>query len=301
MRIGCLQFAPKLGQVEENIRKADSLLEDTSASELDLLVLPEMAFSGYNFSNLEAITPFLEPSGTGSSSQWAKRTAARLNCTVAVGYPELTADGKRYNTVISISPDGTTAASYRKTFLYYTDETWALEGDTGFYNGELGALGQACMGICMDINPKKFEAPWSAYEFATHCVDAKTPLVVLSMAWLTRLLPQQLQETAMQPDLETLSYWLERFMPVVQSQREGGTVVVMANRCGTEPGAVAGVSQGVDDEGQEVVGYAGTSCVLMVDQGEVKIFDILGKAEERLLKIDTTEPPQFALRAKVSQ
>ncbi|THW25580.1 carbon-nitrogen hydrolase [Aureobasidium pullulans] len=301
MRIGCLQFAPKLGQVEENIRKADSLLEGTSASELDLLVLPEMAFSGYNFPNLEAITPFLEPSGTGSSSQWAKRTAARLDCTVSVGYPELTADGKRYNTVISISPDGTTAASYRKTFLYYTDETWALEGDTGFYNGELGALGQACMGICMDINPKKFEAPWSAYEFATHCVDAKTPLVVLSMAWLTRLLPQQLQETAMQPDLETLSYWLERFMPVVQSQREGGTVVVMANRCGTEPGAVAGVSQGVDDEGQEVVGYAGTSCVLMVDQGEVKIFDILGKAEERLLKIDTTEPPQFALRAKVSQ
>ena len=46
MRIGCLQFAPKLGQVEENIRKADFLLEGTSATELDLLVLPEMAFSG---------------------------------------------------------------------------------------------------------------------------------------------------------------------------------------------------------------------------------------------------------------
>jgi predicted amidohydrolase len=46
MKVGCLQFAPKLGEVHENIRKADSLLEDTSSSELDLLVLPEMAFSG---------------------------------------------------------------------------------------------------------------------------------------------------------------------------------------------------------------------------------------------------------------
>jgi protein N-terminal amidase len=46
MKVGCLQFAPKLGEVKENIRKADSLLEDTSSSELDLLVLPEMAFSG---------------------------------------------------------------------------------------------------------------------------------------------------------------------------------------------------------------------------------------------------------------
>lgn len=46
MKVGCLQFAPKLGEVQVNIRKADSLLEDTSFSELDLLVLPEMAFSG---------------------------------------------------------------------------------------------------------------------------------------------------------------------------------------------------------------------------------------------------------------
>ncbi|KAI4813376.1 carbon-nitrogen hydrolase, partial [Aureobasidium sp. EXF-8845] len=240
------------------------------------------------------------PTNAGPSAEWAKRTAARLNCIVAVGYPEITPEGTRYNTVVSISPDGTVAASYRKTFLYYTDETWASEGDTGFYNGTLGSLGQTCMGICMDINPRRFEAPWSAYEFANHCVDSDTPLVVLSMAWLTRLLPQQLLETATQPDLETLSYWLERFVPVVQNEREGGTVLVMANRCGTEPGMVAGVSQGIDDEGHEVVGYAGTSCVIMVEQGEVRIFDILGKAEERLLKIDTTEPPQFALRAKVS-
>ena len=247
--------------------------------------------SGYNFTNLETITPFLEPTNAGPSTQWAKRTAQRLQCTVTVGYPEITTTSppQRYNTLVSISPTGQVVASYRKTFLYYTDETWAFEGDSGFFNGQLGSLGQACMGICMDINPKRFEAPWTAYEFANHCVDADTPLVVLSMAWLTRLLPQELLATADLPDLETLSYWLQRFMPIVESKREDGIVLVLANRCGTEPGMVAGVSQGVDEEGQDVVGYAGTSCVLLIQEGEIRIFDIMGKAEEKLLKVDTAE------------
>lgn len=48
MRVGCLQFAPRIGKVGENIRKADELLEEAgeSCSSLDLLVLSEMAFSG---------------------------------------------------------------------------------------------------------------------------------------------------------------------------------------------------------------------------------------------------------------
>lgn len=54
MKVGCLQFAPKLGEVHENIRKADSLLEDTASSELDLLVLPEMAFSGKQYFNISS-------------------------------------------------------------------------------------------------------------------------------------------------------------------------------------------------------------------------------------------------------
>lgn len=191
--------------------------------------------------------------------------------------------------MVSVSPNGEVVATYRKTFLYYTDETWASEGDTGFFNGTLGALGQACMGICMDINPRKFEAPWSAYEFATHCVEADTPLVVLSMAWLTRLDPQTLVESAAEPDLSTLMYWIERFMPVVSAKREGEVVLVLANRCGIEPGTVMGVSQGVGEEGEDVVSYAGSSCVLRVQKGEVQIFDILGKAEERLLLIDTDD------------
>lgn len=246
---------------------------------------------GYNFPNLEAITPYLEPSSAGPSTAWAKRTAARLDCIVNVGYPEITSHDppQRYNTVVSVSPTGEIIATYRKTFLYYTDETWALEGDTGFYNGILGRLGQACMGICMDINPKRFEAPYEAYEFATHCVEARTPLVVLSMAWLTRLEPREITETAAEPDLDTLSYWLGRFFPVIAAATEEEMVLVLANRCGIEPGSLAGISQGVSEDGEEVVSYAGSSCVLRVKGGNVQIYDLLGKAEEKVLIVDMDE------------
>jgi len=49
MRIGCLQFAPQVGDVSNNLTRADAVLAKADPMEvenLDLLVLPEMAFSG---------------------------------------------------------------------------------------------------------------------------------------------------------------------------------------------------------------------------------------------------------------
>ena len=46
MRIACLQFDPELGRLPENIARANVLLEAASPQNLDLLVLPELAFTG---------------------------------------------------------------------------------------------------------------------------------------------------------------------------------------------------------------------------------------------------------------
>lgn len=49
MRIGCLQFAPQVGDVSNNLTRADAVLAKAGSKNLenlDLLVLPEMAFSG---------------------------------------------------------------------------------------------------------------------------------------------------------------------------------------------------------------------------------------------------------------
>ncbi len=48
MRISCLQFNPVLGDVDGNIARAEALLQTAMAQDLhlDLLMLPELAFSG---------------------------------------------------------------------------------------------------------------------------------------------------------------------------------------------------------------------------------------------------------------
>lgn len=79
--------------------------------------------------------------------------------------------------------------------------------------------------------------------------------------------------------METLSYWLARIEPLIRAETEGEIIVVFANRTGTEEEAV----------------YAGTSAVLGIQAGEVKVYGILGRGEKELLVVDTSKRPQAKL------
>lgn len=98
--------------------------------------------------------PFLEPSGSGITSLWARTMALKYDCTVLAGYPEKVdvtpkwpTSPEYYNSAILVNPDGETIANYRKSFLYYTDQSWALEG-SGFFGGFIPGLGKTSIGIC---------------------------------------------------------------------------------------------------------------------------------------------------------
>lgn len=132
----------------------------------------------------------------------------------------------------------------------------------------------------MDLNPHQFTAPWTLYELASYSLNSSAQLLVLSMAWLTHKTSSELLESPGDPDLETLSYWIERMVPLVKNH-ECEIVVVVANRCGEEP---------IDTR------YAGTSWIGRVGFGKVKIWDTAGKAEEKLLLIDTDQDPKYELR-----
>lgn len=108
---------------------------------------------GFNFGSYDEISPFLEPSGSGISSLWARTVALKHNLNVLVGYPEkLDASGnsragpKHFNSAILVNGDGETVANYRKSFLHSVDETWALEGK-GFFGGHVPGLGNTAIGI----------------------------------------------------------------------------------------------------------------------------------------------------------
>ncbi|KAL3303108.1 N-terminal amidase [Colletotrichum asianum] len=282
MRIACLQFAPQVGDVDNNLNRADSVLSKANPEDLDLLVLPELAFSGYNFKSLQHISPFLEPSGSGITSLWARTTALKYNCNVVAGYPEKAdvsgswpTGPEYYNSAIVVNEEGETIANYRKSFLYYTDESWALEGD-GFFEGFIPGLGHTSIGIC---NPYKFRAPWHAFEFGFHILHHESNFVIVSMAWMTREDSRTFSRMPNEPDMDTLTYWVTRLEPLIRAEKDTEIIVVFCNRTGMEDDAV----------------YAGTSAVVGVQDGEVKIYGVLGRGEKELLVVDTKNPPYAKL------
>ena len=46
MRIAALQFATQVGDINNNLYRADAVLSKANPDDIDLLVLPELAFSG---------------------------------------------------------------------------------------------------------------------------------------------------------------------------------------------------------------------------------------------------------------
>lgn len=234
---------------------------------------------GYNFKSKQEIAPFLELAGLGVSSLWARTTALKYDCTVAVGYPErfrpYPSDREElFNSLILVNGDGENVANYRKSSLYYTDETWASEG-SGFYGGYIGSLGNTAMGICMDINPYRFKAPWTAFEFAFHVLEVRANLVIVSMAWNTLEDQQVYTSVPEEPDMDTLTYWVRRMEPIIRAEKEEEIIVVFANRCGVEGDAT----------------YAGTSAVIGIQNGVVCVYGLLGRGVQEVLMVDTDGPP----------
>lgn len=113
MKVSVAQFFPKLGDKMENIRAICRMLEGLST---DLVVLPELAISGYLFSKPEDLIPLAEDAGSGDSFYAISTLAAQRNCSIVYGYPEF-CGGKIFNSAMLVNPDGS-FYNYRKIHLF---------------------------------------------------------------------------------------------------------------------------------------------------------------------------------------
>ena len=196
IRVAAVQLNSILGNVEENMTKAMKMLEQafpTSKPKPDLIILPELALTGYNFKSPQHISPFLEYMGKGKSFDFAKEISNKWDCFTLLGYPEkfrnlkLNED-KIYNSAILVDSNGNVIHNYRKTHLYETDKTWGCsESPEGFQSFDLNIKGKnikSTVGICMDLNPYEFKAPFESYEFANFAAKEKCQLVLIPTAWM---------------------------------------------------------------------------------------------------------------------
>ncbi|KAI7856372.1 N-terminal asparagine amidohydrolase-like protein [Circinella umbellata] len=257
MKIACCQFTPVWGDPHATINLVDNLLSRFEPKDIDLLVLPEMAFTGYVFKNRKEIEPFLEDSKTGLSVTWAKKQAIRLHSYVTVGYPEYPG----YNSLCCVDPKGQLIKTYQKSFLYETDEQWAKEGP-GFVSMSLPNNNEMKigLGICMDINPYQFKTPFENYEFARFHLNHDTELVICCMAWL---------QSQSQNVMDTIQYWAHRFLPLIQQEKKH-VYIVICNRTGSERGST----------------FAGGSSVLQVGYNTSCLLDHMGPVESGVMIVN---------------
>ena len=227
VRVVCVQLLPVYKDPAATMIKAAEMLTKVTAA--DVIILPEMAFPGYTFDNIDDIRPFLEePNESFPTFCWCRDQARLYHSYVVCGYPEQAADGF-FNSQMVVSPDGLLVKNYRKHFLYVTDKSWSSPGSE-FSTVEVRIRNRSVrlgLGICMDINPCEFTAPFEAYELATHWKETKADLMVFSTNW-TRSRSDEKAE-------DLINYWALRLSPILEDAQKTAYFLA-ADRIGTEKG-----------------------------------------------------------------
>ncbi len=143
MRAGFVQFNPQLGQIEANLRTIEQLVGSTEA---DLLVLPELALTGYALPDAATAAKWAEPI-PGPSIHRLTDLARTRRAHLVVGLAER-ADTTLYNSAVLIGPAGLVAV-YRKTHLFWDEPDLFMPGNTGFWPVTVGPVKVGMM-ICFD-------------------------------------------------------------------------------------------------------------------------------------------------------
>ena len=145
LQIAVVQFQPQRKSVRSNIEKIQSLLDGLKA---DLVVLPELANSGYLYESPEELLPFSEPkSGQGEFLSAMSDIAKSIGSLIVLGYAEKQGD-RLFNSAAAVSLEGV-VANYRKIQLYADEKLLFEPGDVGFTIFDLKDVKIGMM-ICFD-------------------------------------------------------------------------------------------------------------------------------------------------------
>lgn len=203
MRVAAVQFKPVKGDLEVAHRRL-ARLAAVAAQGSDLVVLPEMAATGYIFHDIESARRIAEPA-EGPTFRLLAPIARDSGAWIVAGFAEDAGDAL-YNSAWIIDPTGALHAVYRKTLLFEADTPWATPGDSGYLRVDTpaGAFG---VGICMDLNDDAF-LRW--------CAQAQIKAIAFPTNWLRN-----------ENGIDTWHYWAWRIQAL-------DAALVAANTYGAE-------------------------------------------------------------------
>ncbi len=144
MKVALYQFAPEFGKKEKNLEKIENCIQNTDS---ELVVLPELCTTGYQFISREETEKLCEPIPYSSTVKKFEEMCKRAELYIVAGIAEK--DGKKlYNSSVLIGPDGF-IGKYRKVHLFREEKKWFSPGDIGFKVWDIGEVRIGMM-ICFD-------------------------------------------------------------------------------------------------------------------------------------------------------
>lgn len=146
-RLACVQFEPAIARPFDNLNAIAERVRSAAAEGADIVVLPELADTGYMFESEAELAELASPIPDGTSARFLITLAQVLGVYIVCGLAERDGDAF-YNSAILCGPDGY-IGKYRKLHLWNREKLFFQPGDVGLpvFDTPVGRIGVM---ICYD-------------------------------------------------------------------------------------------------------------------------------------------------------
>jgi len=145
--IACIQMEPHVGAKRENVARSIRHIESAAKNGASLVVLPELANSGYVFVDRDEAFSLAESLPDGETAQVLTEAAQRLGIHIVAGIAERAGE-HLYNSALFTGPSGPVGV-YRKLHLWGDEKRFFEPGDLGVPVFDT-PLGRIAVAICYD-------------------------------------------------------------------------------------------------------------------------------------------------------
>lgn len=171
--IACCQLPLSVGDVDGNRAAIDAAVERVASAGADIVVLPELAATGYCFESRAEVEAVAEPLDGATLTQW-RALAERYDVVIVGGFVERGAAGQFHNSAAVVDRRGV-LASYRKVHLWDREPEWFTAGDQPppVVDTRFGRLG---LMICYDLEFPEWTRIAALREAQVLCAPVNWPL-----------------------------------------------------------------------------------------------------------------------------
>lgn len=127
VRVACCKVSPEVADSSRSAALTVVAIASAVNAGAQIIVLPELATSGYRFQSMEEARSAAVTVDGGLLRGWANE-AARGDAVVVGGFCEVTDDGRLFNSSALVDGSGVLAV-YRKLHLWHDERKWFSPGD----------------------------------------------------------------------------------------------------------------------------------------------------------------------------